>query len=171
MMVKSNYTLITYTIQANETFPNNEFLPVLHYKNVLKLSWILNGLSIRNLFRSNGWYNSWRDSIYDFDHYHSNTHEVIGAFRGRTEVMLGGESGQKILLERGDVLIIPAGVAHRNLTPKNNFKCIGAYPDGIDYDICQGLLERSKAIDNIKRVRVPKKDPVLGNMGEFRHYW
>jgi uncharacterized protein YjlB len=171
MEIRPDYTLITYTIKSTKRFPNNDFLPVLHYKNVLKLGLIFNGWHIRQLFRKNGWYNAWRDGIYDFDHYHSNTHEVMGAFRGKTEVRLGGEDGQKILLEKGDVLIIPAGVAHCNLTPKRKFKCIGAYPHGLEYDMCQGTHERSKALENIKRVPVPEKDPVMGNLGEFRHYW
>ncbi len=34
------------------------------------------------LFAANGWTGSWRDSMYVWLHYHSNTHEVLGIARG-----------------------------------------------------------------------------------------
>jgi uncharacterized protein YjlB len=171
MEPEKHYTLITYAIGPTAKFPNNEFLPVLHYKNVLKLGLLFRGWNVRRLFKKNGWYNSWRSGIYDFDHYHSNTHEVIGVIKGRTTLMLGGEQGQKIELEKGDVLIIPAGVAHKNVTPKNKCICIGAYPRGMEYDMCDGTYEGSKALENINKVPVPQKDPVFDKGGEIRHYW
>jgi uncharacterized protein YjlB len=85
--------------------------------------------------------------------------------------VLGGDEGQKITIEKGDVLIIPAGVAHRNASPKIKCRCIGTYPNGIDYDMRYGTDEGSKAPENIKQVRIPDTDPLFGKGGEIRHYW
>jgi uncharacterized protein YjlB len=171
MEVNRDYTLITYTVGPNKRFPNNEFLPVLHYKNVLQLGILFNGWRIRKHFKRNGWSNSWRNTIYDFDHYHSNTHEVMAVIKGKATLILGGDDGQKITIEKGDVLIIPAGVSHRNASPATKCRCIGAYPNGIDYDMRYGTDEGTKALENIKQVKVPDKDPLFGNGGEIRHYW
>jgi hypothetical protein len=34
--------------------------------------------------------NSWRDGVYDYVHYHSRIHEVLGIARGTGKVQLGG---------------------------------------------------------------------------------
>jgi uncharacterized protein YjlB len=44
-------------------------------------------------FAANNWTNSWRWGVYPFHHYHSNTHEVLGVFRGSALLHLGGEKG------------------------------------------------------------------------------
>jgi uncharacterized protein YjlB len=36
------------------------------------------GTLIDALFESHGWARSWRDTVYDFVHYHSQIHEVMG---------------------------------------------------------------------------------------------
>jgi uncharacterized protein YjlB len=78
-------------------------------------------------------------------------------------LQLGGPEGPKIFIEKGDVLVIPAGVAHKNLGAKNSVSVIGAYPDGLDYDMNYGKpSERPLTDENIKRVPVPESDPVLG---------
>jgi uncharacterized protein YjlB len=38
---------------------------------------------MEELFRQNGWRASWRDGIYDYVHYHSRIHEVLGVARGK----------------------------------------------------------------------------------------
>ena len=38
---------------------------------------------IEDLFGANGWRGTWRDGIYDYAHYHSRIHEVLGIARGR----------------------------------------------------------------------------------------
>jgi uncharacterized protein YjlB len=86
--------------------------------------------------------------------------------------LIGGEKGYKLTLEKGDVILIPAGVAHKNLTPRKLFKCVGAYPDGRAYDIQYGKKgERPGADDQIKQVPIPLLDPVLGQKGTMHQYW
>jgi uncharacterized protein YjlB len=44
------------------------------------------------LFDSYGRRDSWRDGIYDYVHYHSRIHEVLGIARGGRKVQLGGRT-------------------------------------------------------------------------------
>src|SRR4051794_23881765 len=100
---------------ANDQFPNNENLPLLVYKGVLHLHPDDSTDAVVELFKSNNWTNSWKDSILHKHHFHSTTHEVLGIFCGKADVQFGGDESTVIELVRGDVVIIPAGVAHKNL--------------------------------------------------------
>src|SRR5688572_20287142 len=95
-------------IEANGNFPNNSLLPVVFYKNALKQPTTQKTM---DLFEQNGWDKSWADKIYAFHHYHSNTHEVLAIISGKCEVELGGPNGFVLLMERGDVLVLPAGIS------------------------------------------------------------
>ena len=48
---------------------------------------------LEDLFENNGWGNSWRDGIYDYVHYHSRIHEVLGIAGGAGKVQFGGKRG------------------------------------------------------------------------------
>jgi uncharacterized protein YjlB len=169
---KLKSSVAIYYISDDGVFPNNNALPVLLYKSILTLPKIFPARGIKNLFRDNGWSNAWKDSIYDYHHYHSNTHEVLGVYKGKTKVQLGGEYGIELTIEKGDVLVIPAGVAHKNLTPEKIFKCVGAYPGGMKYDIKTGKQgERPETDEKIKQVPLPETDPVFGGKGELQKSW
>ncbi|MDP9079650.1 MAG: hypothetical protein M3O71_19660 [Bacteroidota bacterium] len=87
-------------------------------------------------------------------------------------MQLGGSEGPKIFIEKGDVLVIPAGVAHKNLGPENSVGVIGAYPEGRDYDMNYGKpCERPRTDENVKKVPVPGSDPVLGINGGLTKIW
>jgi len=160
-----------YKISDNGIFPNSA-LPVLLYKTPFHLSNDHSPVLMEKVFKENDWSNSWRNGIYTYNHYHSITHEVIGVYSGDCHILLGGHSGIQILLEKGDVLIIPAGVAHKNIGCSIDFKCIGAYPNGKDFDINLGKSgERPGTDKNIKKVPVPKKDPIYGKDGFLLLFW
>ncbi len=58
---------------------------------------------------------------------------------------------------------MPAGVAHKNEGSGKNFKCIGAYPKGTNYDMNYGKpKERPDADNNIRKLPLPENDPVFG---------
>ena len=80
------------------------------------------------LFETNGWGRSWRDSVYDFVHYHSQVHEVLGVARGSAIVEFGGVKGRELHLKAGDVAVLPAGTGHRLIEASKNFLVVGAYP-------------------------------------------
>ena len=162
--------VIKKVLKDDGTFPNSH-LPVIIYKNALELPEERPAKIIEEVFKKNSWSNPWRDGIYDYHHYHSVSHEVIGVYEGSTRVELGGAKGIVQLVEKGDIIIIPAGVAHRNVTPDSPFKCVGAYPGGSDYDILKGEPgERPQADKNIEKVPLPEKDPIYGDGRLFKHW-
>src|SRR5947209_5668374 len=118
-------------------FPNSQ-LPLLYYPGVLDLPKIFSALAVRKLFQENNWSNNWKQGIFTYHHYHSTTHEVLGICKGETLLQLGGEEGITLFIQRGDVLIIPAGVAHMNLGKENDITCVGGYPEGRNYDMNYG---------------------------------
>jgi uncharacterized protein YjlB len=158
-------------IPENGPFPNNPRLPVLIYKGILELPDKDGEKAVKQIFEGNKWGNVWTDSIFDYHHFHSIAHEVLGICAGSCNVMLGGPGSRRFSLEKGDVIIIPAGVAHKNLGSSDDFKCVGAYPGGADYDIKKGSPEeKAQAQENIKKVSLPEKDPVYGK-GPLQNYW
>jgi uncharacterized protein YjlB len=143
-------------------FPGSP-LPVVLYKQLLRLPRIFKPAYVKMLFGSNGWSNSWDSGVFTYHHYHSTTHEVLGFYEGSTRLQLGGENGQKIEVGKGDVLIIPAGVAHKNLGREFQVKCIGAYPGGREYDIKTGKSgERPGTDRTIAALPRPESDPLFG---------
>jgi uncharacterized protein YjlB len=86
--------------------------------------------------------------------------------------LLGGEQGVTLFVEEGDVLIIPAGVAHMNLGEEKDVICVGGYPDGKDYDMNYGKKSERPATDeNIASVTLPLTDPVFGKKDGLLKLW
>jgi uncharacterized protein YjlB len=160
-----------YFVRGNEAFPNNR-LPILYYPKVLELPKLFPANTVKKLFQKNNWGNNWKQGIYTYHHYHSITHEVLGVCKGETLLLLGGEKGITLFIQKGDVLIIPAGVAHINLGEENDITCVGGYPDGRDYDMNYGKPgERPKSDHNIASVPIPETDPVFGKQGGLLKIW
>jgi uncharacterized protein YjlB len=110
--------------------------------------------------------------VYSFHHYHSTSHEVLGICSGTALLHLGGEHGEKIKVEAGDIVVIPAGVGHKNLGASADFSVVGAYPDGRDWDLLKGEDgERPAADKNIASLPVPTTDPFLGKGEGLRKIW
>ncbi|MDB5272077.1 MAG: cupin protein [Chitinophagaceae bacterium] len=169
--IKEKYLAEVVQFCDDGVFPNNS-LPVLFYRGVLDLPLVLAAHVIKSLFVQNGWRNIWENGIYEYQHYHSSTHEVMGVLKGKTTLLLGGEKGVELSIQRGDVLIIPAGVAHRNLQSQYAITCVGAYSQGDRYDILYGNPgDRPKADHNIHAVPLPELDPVFGLRGDMKEYW
>src|ERR1700760_4036246 len=107
-----------FLIADDGVFPGNT-LPALLYKNALDIPLLFPATHVQNLFKQYDWRNSWDAGIFTYHHYHSITHEVLGIYSGQAHIQLGNDQGPVVLLEKGDVLIIPAGVAHKNLDQEN----------------------------------------------------
>ena len=158
-------------LQDDGVFRNSR-LPALLYKDVLDIPVLFPATHVRHLFEKNDWSNSWDAGIFEYHHYHSITHEVLGIYKGQTKLQLGGPSGPKIFIEKGDVLIIPAGVAHKNLGAEDSVGVIGAYPDGREYDMNYGKPgERPGTDKNINSISVPVSDPVMGEHKGLTTIW
>jgi uncharacterized protein YjlB len=161
-----------YFLKDNGVFPNNEKLQVLHYKHMLNVPLLFAASAVKKLFQKNGWGNNWRAGIFTFDHYHSNTHEVMAVIKGKTTILLGGRGGRKLEIEKGDVVIIPAGVAHKNLGKEKDVICIGGYPDDKEYDMNYGEeKERPKTDHTIAKLPIPGTDPVFGTEKGVVEFW
>jgi len=150
-----------YYFKDDGQIPNSH-LPLLIYKNAFKERGPAGAAWLENRFAENNWTNSWRNGIYDFHHYHSTSHEVLGVYAGKALVHLGGEQGKKIRIEAGDIIIIPAGVGHKNLDSED-LGIVGAYPDGRSWDVNSGKPgERPGTDKNIAALSVPEHDPLNG---------
>lgn len=151
--------------------PNNKY-PLLLYRNVMLESGERSADWIENTFNNNNWTNSWRWGVYDFHHYHSNTHEVLGVYQGNAKILLGGEQGDVFNVHIGDVIIIPAGVGHKCLSHSIDFLVVGAYPGGASADMKKGEAgERPEADENISKVPIPDTDPLYGMEGGLVDIW
>ncbi len=161
-----------YYLSDTGEIPNNLTLPLLIYRKFFEASAPQLAERFEDLFSSNGWLPAWRYGIYDFVHYHSTAHEVIGVFQGRARVRFGHAEGLDTWLEAGDVVVIPAGVSHECLEQTDDFQGVGAYPEGQEPDIMKGSRSERPAADmRIDQVPLPQADPVLGRDGPLTHLW
>lgn len=154
------------------TFPNSRF-PVLVYPAAVPLTGRDPASGFEALFDRNGWGGaSWRNGLFQVHHYHSTAHEVLGVYSGQVRVQLGGPQGKALDVHAGDVVVIPAGVAHKNLGASADFRVVGAYPAGTSPDLNYGKRgERPQTDRNIARVAVPGADPVEGKGGALVAQW
>jgi uncharacterized protein YjlB len=81
----------------------------------------------------------------------------------------GGESNPSKVetqVQKGDVIIIPAGVAHRLLDDFNSgFEMVGSYPKGKRPDMCCGKKEEEEKIRGIAGLGWFVRDPIYGDEG------
>lgn len=152
--------------------PNNPHLPLVVFKRAVSLRGDDPASLFEALFPRGGWYAAWRYGVYPFAHYHSTAHEVLGCYRGSASLRLGHSKGVTLVVEAGDVVMIPAGVGHQNLGSSSDFHVVGGYPDGQSADLLRGQRgERPAADENIARVRLPAGDPIFGRDGPLREHW
>lgn len=109
-----------------------------------------------NRFAANGWTGAWRNGVHDFHHYHATTHEALGCYAGWADIQLGGPSGEIHRIEAGDLVVIPAGLAHCNRGQSDDFAVVGAYPGGVTPDMQEGGGDPSITLPR------PPHDPALG---------
>ena len=163
----------TTMFRDDGVIPNNPELPFIHYLGAVALPERGDPAAVFvALFERNGWGHSWRNGIYDYVHYHSGTHEVLGIARGHARVRFGGNSGKVVDLREGDVVILPAGTGHQSLDASKDLLVIGAYPPNGKYDECRGSRqEHERALESIPKVHLPAKDPVYGADGTLMDAW
>jgi uncharacterized protein YjlB len=154
-----------YTFDDDGSIPNSR-LPVLIYHGVLRGN--AGAAGYEDLFAGHGWLGAWRDGIFPFHHFHSTAHEVLGIAAGSAEVILGGPQGRHFQIAAGDVLVLPAGTGHCNAGSSADLLVVGAYPNGMRWDLRRGDPdEHDEVLANIARVPLPDKDPVGGKLIEL----
>lgn len=159
-----------YYFNDDGIIPNHTF-PVILYPKVIGLADCSDWLE--KTFIKNNWLNNWRDIVLPYDHFHSNTHEVLGLGWGNVSLKIGGAHGQIFHLHAGDVIIIPAGVGHYSVSEHTNYQIVGGYPNGHEWDLKTGLEagERAQILKAISAVQMPEKDPIFGHEGLLLDKW
>jgi uncharacterized protein YjlB len=159
----------TYRFADDGRIPNSG-LPLLVYRGVLTGGDLAN--TTERLFAGNGWLGAWRDGIFDYHHFHSTSHEVLGIAAGEARVRFGGEGGKTLTLRAGDVVVVPAGVGHRLERGSPDLLVVGAYPEGRSWDVRRGEpAEREEVMANLAAVPLPATDPVEGPTGTLPAAW
>lgn len=157
----------THVFEPDGLFPNSH-LPLLVYRAALPAD----PAEMERRFAANGWGGGWRDGIFPFHHFHSDAHEVLGIARGSARVAFGGPGGAEVAVAAGDVVVIPAGVAHCNKGDSGDLLVVGAYPGGAAFDTKRGdPAEYAAALRASAAVPPPEFDPVDGVEGALPRLW
>ena len=153
--------------------PNHPRWPLVLYRGAVRLDGSFNSAAVfEDLFERNGWSNAWRDGVYDYLHFHSRIHEVMGVCRGTATVQFGGKRGRKLRVKKGDVIALPAGTGHQCLSSSKDFLVVGAYPARGTYDVCRTTPEEhDRGLRSVPKVPVPSRDPVYGKDGPLKVLW
>ncbi|MBW9115623.1 cupin [Rhizobium cauense] len=150
------------TFKKSDWVPNNPAFPVLLYRSVFLTE--DGSEDFARLFTSHGWQGVWRNGVFDYQHYHTGAHEVLGVGKGQARLLIGGPTGETFSVKAGDCLLLPAGTGHMNLGASDNFEVVGAYPVGQHADI-QTSAPSKGAMETIASLPAPETDPVNGPTG------
>ncbi|EJN19849.1 double-stranded beta helix domain protein-containing protein [Pseudomonas sp. GM78] len=157
-------------LERNGWVPNNSRLPVLFYPGAIAIRGDDPAALFEQTFRANGWPPHWRYGVYDYHHYHTEGHEVLGVASGHARLMLGGPDGHVLQVRAGDVLLLPAGTGHCNLDSSDDFLVVGAYPPGQHADMCREAPSAAQQ-QSIDALPFPDQDPVQGAHGAVSEFW
>lgn len=203
-------TVNKHHLPPTKRIPNSP-QPLLHYRGLLSEP-ELRPDNIHRRFHQNGWKTQWifRYGPTQQSHYHSAVHECMAVLTGTATIRFGvadtdpdldrntwagarEDGGVEITAQRGDVFVIPAGVAHKThdatpaaafalLTPGKGrgiqaldveealsgveltgFTMMGGYPE------VRGEWDFAVGEEDVERFKAiwnvakPEKDPVLGD--------
>jgi len=159
-----------YRFKDDGSIPNNPELPLLFYSGALAER---DPSRCKTLLAGNGWVGAWVNGVFPYHHYHSTSHEVLCVVGGSARLTFGGSSGETVEVAAGDVVVIPAGVGHKNEGSGGGFSVVGAYPRGQEaYDLRTGEEgERPGVLENIRNVPLPGTDPLFGADGPLPLRW
>ncbi|KAF2645838.1 hypothetical protein P280DRAFT_130413 [Massarina eburnea CBS 473.64] len=130
----------TYTIKPTPLMPNSPHV-LIHYPGLLRSKIenpSFNPADLYDLYASNGWESQWvaRYGPTQPSHYHSAAHEAMTVISGEGATLRFGvadtsdddeehthgkgyeDGGVEVQARKGDVFILPAGVAHKTYDPK-----------------------------------------------------
>ncbi|WP_243843823.1 cupin domain-containing protein [Paraburkholderia caballeronis] len=160
-------------LPPNGWVPNNRALPVIVYRRAL-LPDMADPASLADAFdarfAAHGWPPQWRDSVFDYHHFHSTAHEVLAVFAGRAELIVGGPGGHALRVSAGDALLLPAGTGHCLVSRAPGFQVTAGYPAGQQWDIRREALTPEEA-SAMEALPFPRSDPLCGDHGPLLDHW
>jgi len=142
------------------TFPNNEEYPALLYKSAFKGT---EAEGRRAIVEGGDWTTPWVWGVFSYHHYHSKAWESLLCIRGEALVQFGGGSGPTVKVADGDLVLIPPGLAHRQLDEKDGFALLGSYPKerfNGSIDTLTGPPTREER-ERMAECYVPERDPLF----------
>lgn len=160
-----------HQIPAHNLIPNTSVQkkPLLHYHGIFPPS--ITASVIESHLTSVGVVDpQWRFTMYSTTHFHSTSHEVLCISRGKATLCFGGEENPgrvELEAQKGDMVIVPAGVGHRLLKEEGNdrFEMVGSYPTGFGWDMCYGEKGEESKVKSIEKLSWFTKDPAYGDEG------
>ncbi|WP_117191029.1 cupin [Rhizobium terrae] len=159
----------TLFFEPSEWVPNHPHLPVLLYRHAFPAEGET-APKFEARFAENGWQGIWRNGIFDYQHYHTGAHEVLGIAGGRARLLLGGPNGNELSVVAGDCLVLPAGTGHKRIDASRDFLVIGGYPPGQHADIQTGPASEEQ-LAKIASLPCPAADPIDGENGALIRHW
>jgi uncharacterized protein YjlB len=162
-----------FKLAPRDWVPNNRKLAVAIYRTALPDRAATGGdlaTEFEALFAHNQWPPQWRNGIFDYHHFHSTAHEVLGIASGSAEVIVGGPGGRVVTLHAGDAMLLPAGTGHCLQAYAGNLHVVGAYPPGQQWDIRRDALTPRELVA-METLPFPPRDPVLGERGPVIEQW
>ncbi|WP_322029968.1 cupin domain-containing protein [Paraburkholderia sp. J76] len=160
----------TFLLPEHGWVPNNARLPVIVYRRVLTPGAQDLAQAFNDRFEANGWPVQWHDGVFDYHHFHSTAHEVLGVFAGTAELILGGPGGRVVRVHAGDALLLPAGTGHCLLSLAGGFRVAGGYPRGQQWDIRRAALTPAE-LRAMQSLPYPASDPLYGKQGPLIEHW
>jgi uncharacterized protein YjlB len=155
--------------KASDWVPNHPYLPVLIYRSAIPPEGEM-APKFEEQFGRNGWQGIWRNGVFDYQHYHTGAHEVLGIAGGRARLLIGGPGGEELSVNAGDCLVLPAGTGHMRIDASRDFLVVGAYPPGQEADIQTGPPSPNQ-LRKIRSVPLPNSDPLKGLSGPLLRFW
>ncbi|GIZ37094.1 hypothetical protein CKM354_000055700 [Cercospora kikuchii] len=162
--------VLKHLIPAHGLTPNTSIQnkPLLIYKSCFPSN--ISASQIESHLKSVGIVTpQWRYTMYSTSHFHSTSHEVLCISNGKAKLCFGHEDNpQRVeeVVEKGDVIIVPAGVAHRLWEDVTGvFEMVGSYPEGCHWDMCYGREGEESKVKAIADLGWLAKDPVYGDEG------
>ena len=128
----------TFHLSPTPHVPNSR-LPVLVYRSAIPTPSLPDSLSPAiacEIIEPNHWLKGGVFKHYPACHFHSVTHEAYAVFKGWSKIRLGRgpldddlDKDVVIDVSVGDVIVLPAGVAHCSVESSDDYEYVGLYPE------------------------------------------
>jgi uncharacterized protein YjlB len=165
-------TTVALSFSDDGATPNNPHFPLLLHRAAFDAGGEDPAAAAEGLFAANGWGRFWRNGVYPYHHYHSSCHEALGVAKGWADIRFGGEAGETVRIDAGDVAVLPAGTGHKCVDASADFLIVGAYPADQAYDLVRSdPAQHDAAVPRIAATPPPATDPVFGSGGGACDRW